>query len=155
MSLNKIIGDFGEILVSKILTSKGHKVLISKYKKWGGEIDIITYKGNVLYFTEVKTRSVKSTEYNDSGTLDLLGLSIKKMCLILKCSKSFISEQVETGFISKKFSSQFDAYVVKILRNPINTSDFTSVEGLIDGFRSGLIKVLLVSLQNIDREIFN
>ena len=46
----------GEDLASALLEAEGYRTVKRNYYCRYGEIDIISRKGNVLYFTEVKTR---------------------------------------------------------------------------------------------------
>ncbi|TGL59417.1 YraN family protein [Leptospira sarikeiensis] len=47
-------GISGENLAAQLLSEEGHKILERNFRFRDGEIDIISEKGNVLYFTEVK-----------------------------------------------------------------------------------------------------
>jgi len=54
---NITTGKDGENTVKKFLENKGHKVVEQNYNCLPfGEIDLITSRGNVIYFVEVKTR---------------------------------------------------------------------------------------------------
>jgi Holliday junction resolvase-like predicted endonuclease len=54
---SKKIGVLGESLACSFLRSKGHKIIARNYCKPWGEIDIITKKGAVYHFVEVKSVS--------------------------------------------------------------------------------------------------
>ncbi|GBF37662.1 YraN family protein [Leptospira johnsonii] len=47
-------GKDGENLATELLRKQGHKILERNFRIRRGEIDIISEKENVLYFTEVK-----------------------------------------------------------------------------------------------------
>ncbi len=51
------IGDDGEELACKFLSKAGHTVVERNYWRPWGEIDIVSEKGNVLHFIEVKSVS--------------------------------------------------------------------------------------------------
>lgn len=57
------IGELGEDVATKYLTNNGFSVLERNYSKKWGEIDIIAQKDNVLYFIEVKSKSVSSLDF--------------------------------------------------------------------------------------------
>lgn len=57
------IGELGEDVAVKYLTNNGFSVLERNYTKKWGEIDIIAQKENVLYFIEVKSKSVTSLDF--------------------------------------------------------------------------------------------
>jgi len=52
----KTIGNFGESEAVLYLRKKGYKILECNYNVRGGEIDIVTQKGEYVVFVEVKTR---------------------------------------------------------------------------------------------------
>lgn len=57
------IGELGEDVACKYLTNNGFSILERNYTKKWGEIDIIAQKENILYFVEVKSRSVSSLDF--------------------------------------------------------------------------------------------
>ena len=54
---NKQLGDSGEQVVADFLTAAGHEIVARNYKTKLFEVDIISQKAQMLYFTEVKYRS--------------------------------------------------------------------------------------------------
>lgn len=52
------IGELGEDIACKFLEKNGFSLLERNYTKKWGEIDIISKKNNVIYFIEVKSKSV-------------------------------------------------------------------------------------------------
>ena len=54
---NKQLGDRGEQVVVDFLVAAGHEIVARNYKTKLFEVDIISRKNEVLYFTEVKYRS--------------------------------------------------------------------------------------------------
>ena len=52
------IGKIGEDLACRFLMKHGFSILERNYTKKWGEIDIITKKGNKIYFIEVKSKQV-------------------------------------------------------------------------------------------------
>ncbi|WP_109019865.1 YraN family protein [Leptospira kobayashii] len=49
------LGKWGEDFGADYLDSLGHSILISNFRNRFGELDIISFSGEVLYCTEVKT----------------------------------------------------------------------------------------------------
>jgi putative endonuclease len=57
------IGELGEDVACKYLVKQGYLILERNYTKKWGEIDIVAQKKNVLYFIEVKSKSVSSLDF--------------------------------------------------------------------------------------------
>ena len=53
---SKDIGNIGENVVAKYLEKQGHRIITRNFKTNLFEIDIISQKDNLLFFTEVKYR---------------------------------------------------------------------------------------------------
>lgn len=51
------LGKNGEILAVDFLQKKGHIILFTNYRKMHKEVDIVSLDGDILVFTEIKTRS--------------------------------------------------------------------------------------------------
>ena len=64
----KQLGDRGEQVVADFLTAAGHEIVARNYKTKLFEVDIISRKAQVLYFTEVKYRS----DRDFGGALDFI-----------------------------------------------------------------------------------
>ncbi|MGN0805512.1 MAG: YraN family protein [Candidatus Coproplasma sp.] len=54
---NRRLGFWGERKAARFLKKDGYEILCRNYKCKAGEIDIIARKGEVVAFTEVKTRT--------------------------------------------------------------------------------------------------
>lgn len=59
----KVIGDTAEAVVAKELERRGHEIVARNWKTKYCEVDIISVRGDVIYFTEVKYR--KNADYGD------------------------------------------------------------------------------------------
>lgn len=57
-SKSQKIGEIGEDIASLFLMKHGYTILERNYTKKWGEIDVIAQKNNILYFIEVKSKSV-------------------------------------------------------------------------------------------------
>ena len=51
-----ILGKTGEDLACEELERRGYAILARRYRRRGGELDIIAREGNTMVFVEVKTR---------------------------------------------------------------------------------------------------
>lgn len=145
----KILGEFGELLVSKRLESKGHKILRTRYKKWEGEIDVVSYKDGIIYFTEVKTRIVRKRAVNEVSLQDI-GITRHKMSKIIKCAQYFT--QNETNRLSYT-GKQFDAYYLQAICDN-NIKNVSTLSSMKQYFIQGKIRILVTIMENIDREVF-
>ncbi len=64
------VGDLGEELASRFLMKQGLRIIERNYLKKWGEIDIISQKGSIIHFIEVKTvRSVVNVSYETNSIL--------------------------------------------------------------------------------------
>ncbi len=90
-STSKQKGDQAETVVANYLKAAGHKVLRRNYKTKWSEIDIISLKGDVIYFTEVKYRS--ST--GQGGALE--AVDYKKQEQMALAAKAFMATKVRTS----------------------------------------------------------
>jgi putative endonuclease len=52
------LGKTGEDLACRELQRRGYEILARRYRRRGGELDIIARDGDTLVFVEVKTRAV-------------------------------------------------------------------------------------------------
>lgn len=143
----KILGDFGELLVAKRLESKGHKILRTRYKKWEGEIDVVSTRDGVLYFNEVKTRVVKKAK--DEADLQNIGLTRYKMAKIVKCAQHFSKTEIGKYSYAKR---QFDAYFLQLV--PDSMRNVSTFDDLQKCFTDGKMRVLATYMENIDLEVF-
>lgn len=53
---NKIKGEYGEIIAVKFLKRHKYKILLTNYRNYIGEIDVIAKKDKKIIFVEVKRR---------------------------------------------------------------------------------------------------
>jgi putative endonuclease len=84
---NRWVGETGERLAGKSLWRNGFKVLYRNFRaKEGGEVDIVCREGDVLVFTEVKTRT--SVEFGrPAGAVDRA-----KQALIIRGANAWLRE---------------------------------------------------------------
>ena len=102
------IGQVGEDIACKFLMKHGFTVLERNYTKKWGEIDIIAQKEDVLYFVEVKSKSVSGLDFVSPETSrpedNMHPWKLKRL-----------SRVIETYLISKRLGNikwQFDLLVV-------------------------------------------
>lgn len=94
LSLTKTVGNTGEKLAAKYLETKGYVLLDKNYTKPWGEIDLITKKGRMIQFVEVKTLS-KAKEGN--GEVDYYEpsdkLTLTKKERLYKTIRSYLADR--------------------------------------------------------------
>lgn len=83
------VGAYGELLSSIILEEDGHEILCRNYKNKAGEIDLITRKGDILHFIEVKLR--RSSE----GFTARAAVNVKKQNRIRRSAELYLKELEE------------------------------------------------------------
>lgn len=126
MQANKksIRGKAGESAVCDYLKENGCSVLKRNYYVKGGEIDIISLKGDCLIFTEVKTRKFGALENGGAA------MTKSKMKRIIKASQAFVASDK----IFCEYYRRFDtAYVTvtseetpRVLEIEYISGDFTA-----------------------------
>lgn len=104
MKNNKNIGNYGEDIALNFLKSNNHKILTRNFRTSRGEIDIISKVGDILVFTEVKTR------YNKNFGFALESINLSKMRTIKLIASRYI--QVKNLY---DFNIRFD--VIEIYLN--------------------------------------
>jgi len=102
------IGQIGEDIACKFLMKHGFSIIERNYTKKWGEIDIIADKDGVIYFVEVKSKSVSDLDFVSDETNrpedNMHPWKLKRL-----------SRVVETYLISKRLGNikwQFDLLVV-------------------------------------------
>ena len=103
---NKELGNLGENIACSYIKDLGYEILQRNFRSKKGEIDIISYKNNMIIFTEVKTR--KSFRYG----LPIESVDIKKLETIKYVAREYI--------IYKKlfdYSIRFDVIEVYLKNN--------------------------------------
>ncbi len=81
-------GNRGEDLVCGFLMKRGHKIVCRNYLKRVGEIDIVSEKGNVVHFTEVKTVSRETENFPPENQVNW-----KKMLHMKRAINLFVQEK--------------------------------------------------------------
>jgi putative endonuclease len=86
LSLKRLtLGKSGEQIASRFLRKKGYRILEMNYRTSRGEIDIIARNGQVLIFTEVKTRN------SDFLESPLAAVTIKKQRQISMVAQEYLT----------------------------------------------------------------
>jgi putative endonuclease len=108
ISNSQKIGQIGEDVACEFLQQKDFSILERNYTKKWGEIDIVAEKDKVLYFIEVKSKSVSSLDFmleeNGRPEENIHLWKIKRLRRV-----------VETYLISKRLGDidwQFDILIV-------------------------------------------
>lgn len=119
-------GRIGEEAVCGYLEEKGYRIAARNFRIKGGEIDIISVKGEYLVFTEVKTRKFGALE---NGTEAMTKAKMKR---IIKASENFAASDKRYGEYYRRFDT---AYVTvtsedmpRVLDIEYITGDFTAAD---------------------------
>lgn len=86
LSTTRAIGDAGEQTAADWLTADGHEIIARNWRTRCCEIDIVSMKGDVLYFTEVKYRK------NDDFGGGLAAITAKKQRQMRFAAELFIAK---------------------------------------------------------------
>lgn len=78
------LGERGENVAAKHLTSLGYRILQRNYNTKVGEVDIVARDGKVLVFVEVKTRTDANPRPEDQ-------VNLEKQHQITKAAQTFLS----------------------------------------------------------------
>ena len=83
------IGVRGEEAVCEYLVRQGHEIIIRNYKTYFYEIDIVSVKDKMIYFTEVKYR--KNADFGGG----LMAINTKKQKQMRYAAESFLKTKLE------------------------------------------------------------
>lgn len=90
------IGDKGEQAAADWLTARGHEIVAQNWRTRYCEIDIVSVKGEVLYFTEVKYR--KNDDFGDG----LAAITAKKQRQMRFAAELFLAGKPECSGMAAK-----------------------------------------------------
>ena len=108
------IGQSGESLAISFLKKKGHKIIARNYKKKWFEIDIISRKGNIFHFIEVKTIILPNKKINVYDyILPIEQINQRKIKKIQRGVNSFFKER---NLNPEKTNWQIDFLGLKIFK---------------------------------------
>lgn len=123
-----IRGRTGENAVCGYLEDKGYTVVSRNFRIKGGEIDIISRKGDCLVFTEVKTRKFGALE---NGTE---AMTKAKMRRIIKTSEAFVGTEKLYGEYYRRFDTAYVTVtaedIPRVLEIEYIKGDFTAADCL-------------------------
>ena len=109
------IGELGEEIACNYLINLGFSVLERNYTKKWGEIDIIAQKDNILYFIEVKSKSVSDLNFVFSQKEGDSGFNGRPEDNMHPWKLKRLSRTIQTYLISQRIGNmpwQFDLLVV-------------------------------------------
>ncbi len=81
-------GNRGEDLVCMFLMKRGHRIVCRNYLRRVGEIDIVSVRGDVVHFTEVKTVSRETENFPPENQVNW-----KKMLHMKRAIDLFVQEK--------------------------------------------------------------
>ena len=90
------IGDKGEQAAADWLTARGHEIVARNWRTRYCEIDIVSVKGEALYFTEVKYR--KNDDFGDG----LAAITAKKQRQMRFAAELFLADKPECSGMAAK-----------------------------------------------------
>ena len=90
------IGDKGERAAADWLAANGHEIIARNWRTRYCEIDIVSVKGEVLYFTEVKYR--KNDDFGDG----LAAITAKKQRQMRFAAELFLAGKPECSGMAAK-----------------------------------------------------
>lgn len=121
-----IRGRTGEDAVCGYLKDKGYEVLVRNFRIRGGEIDIISLKGEYLVFTEVKTRRFGALENGAEA------MTKDKMRRIIKTSEVFVGTDKRYGEYYRRFDTAYvtvtNEDIPRVLEIEYIKGDFTAAD---------------------------
>ncbi|MBR3169512.1 ribonuclease HII [Candidatus Saccharibacteria bacterium] len=85
-----LIGRKGEEAVSEYLVREGHEIVFRNFKTYYCEIDIVSIKGDTIYFTEVKTRK---NHYAGGGLSAIDQKKLDRMWFAAECFLKYYQER--------------------------------------------------------------
>lgn len=119
ISKNQVFGKLGEDIACKFLKNKGFNILETNYTKKWGEIDIVAQKTSLLYFIEVKSKSVSNLSKKTKEELkDLVPEENVHQFKIDRFMRT-----IQTYLIEKQLELDWRALVLAVL---IDTTEKTS-----------------------------
>lgn len=109
MARKDILGKDGEKYACLFLKEKGHIIVQTNYKFNRKEIDIISLKGDILVFTEIKTRSSYSFGFPEEAVgkkkQEFLKIAAENFCIShpehIKIRFDVISILIQGGVIKE------------------------------------------------------
>ena len=114
MALHNELGASGEQKATEFLSQKGYEILCRNYRYGRAEIDIIARTGNIIVFTEVKTRTNYAFGYPEES------VSLAKRKLLVKAASNYLYEN------KLEFECRFD--VIAIFKSKDNRWHFKHFE---------------------------
>ena len=118
MDKKRQLGDQGEEIGVSYLQSKGYVILERNYRTNKGEIDIIAYKEDVVFFIEVKTRSSNIHGYPEEA------VTPRKLIKMQAAADSFLNKQID-----RYYTWQFD--ILAITMQDPNHPEIEHIENVI------------------------
>ncbi len=113
-------GNRGEDLVCRFLMKHGHKIVCRNYLRRVGEIDIVSKKGNVVHFTEVKTVSRETENFPPENQVNLKKmLHMKRVIGLFVQEKRIYNRELQVNVATVVFDVARRRGSVKVIENVI------------------------------------
>jgi putative endonuclease len=126
-SKTQSLGKLGEDIACRYLKSKGFVILEQNHTRKWGEIDIISKKGDKLYFVEVKSKLVTTLSSKTKEQIE--GMIPEENVHPIKIER-FV-RTIHTYLAEKQYEGDFEAVVLAVF---VDTQEKTSVVRLTQIF---------------------
>lgn len=120
LSKSHQLGRWGESIALEFLEFCGYRCLEKQYRRGGGEIDLIVFKGENLAFVEVKTRGRGSLAPPEAWVNGL------KLARMRRLARRWLDEHRELGpwnirfdVIAVEFGGEQDGFVLRHYSNVV------------------------------------
>ena len=110
-------GHRGERFAAFALRLKGYRILATRFRTKGGEIDLVARRGDLVAFVEVKARPTLTE------AMDAVGPSSQRR--IEAAADAFLSRQADYG----RLSARFDIVAVLPRRWPVHVENAWQARG--------------------------
>ena len=97
MSRAKRLGDWGEDLAAAFLSLCGYRCLSRRYRRPGGEIDLVVRSRHTLVFVEVKTRGRSSPAAPEAW------IDARKLARLRQTARRWLQEHPTDDFREYRF----------------------------------------------------
>lgn len=114
------VGKAGEEAARSYLTGKGYRVIETNFRCPYGEMDLITFDGNVLVFVEVRTRT------SDSFGIPAESITTEKLSRLKKTASFYMKTRYR-----QEVACRFDLIAIKMERGKMVLSSLRHYQNII------------------------
>lgn len=114
------LGDWGETVALKFLLRKGDRLVARNVRTRFGEIDLVTRRGSLTVFVEIKTRSSTAFGYPETG------VNAAKQNKIIASAQAYLASHPD-------LDGDWQIDVVSVLRSPGSPPQVIHFENAVTG----------------------